>query len=139
PSGQVVMFHVEHAPVHEAAALAGSALDQPMNAGVDDVDSKAPSDLRHGRRRLTVDAIVDAGGGELHADPPVHVILAMLDVNRQAIAAVLHQAPGLPRPERSAAPDQEEGLQQARLSSTVRAEEIVAGGVQSAVDVVEDT
>src|SRR5690606_26594257 len=66
------------------------------------------------------------------------VILAVLHVYGQTVAPMLHEPSCLAGTKGTAAADEEEGFEKARLAGAVRPEEIIAARVQRAVDVLED-
>src|SRR5690606_21481620 len=135
---EVIVFHVEHAPVDKPPALARAALDQPVHARVDDIDREAARNVRDGRGRLPVDSEHYARIVELHADPANRSAFPLLDVDRQGLSTVLDQPSGLPSAERPPPADQKDSLQQARLAGAVRPEEVVALRIQLAVDTAQD-
>src|SRR5690606_19073887 len=117
PRVQVAMFHVEHTPVDETPALARPALDQAMNARIDDVDAEDPRDLRDRPPFQPIDPIGEPLWTYLDANPPRVRPLAIIDDHREARPPVLDQPSRLPRPKRAAAADEKTSLQQARLRS----------------------
>src|SRR5690606_4102818 len=73
PGGQVIMFHVEHAPVDESAALARSSLDQAVNTWIDHIDCETARDLRDGSGGRAVDPVLDTVRPKLNAYTAMHI------------------------------------------------------------------
>src|SRR5690606_6312084 len=115
-------------------ALARPALDQAMNARIDDVDAEDPRDLRDRPPFQPIDPIGQPLWTYLDANPPRVRPLAIIDDHREARPPVLDQPSRLPRPKRAAAADEKTSLQQARLPGAIRPEGVVPFGMQTAVD-----
>src|SRR5690606_38097864 len=128
-----IMFHVEHAPVDESAALARSSLDQAVNTWIDHIDCETARDLRDGSGGRAVDPVLDTVRPKLNAYTamhiPVHIPVSVLHVHGKGLASMPGQAASLARSEGSGPTEQEKGLEQAGLARPVGAEEIVAGRV----------
>ena len=104
------MFHVEHAPIDEAPAFAGQALDQVVGAWINHVDGEHCRERRRAADRLAVDPLFQVPFGERYPDPPTRVASFDLAENCKTPAAARHETSHLPRSKRAAAPEQKHRL-----------------------------
>jgi hypothetical protein len=122
PSVEVSVFHVEHTPVEESAALARSALDQLMDAGLDDVHRQNRGKLGCTDRRISIYLLLQPPGIECHADP--HGPLRRLDlaVDAEAGRPGPYELPNLSRTKGAPSTEQVDAFEGARFPGAVRPE-----------------
>src|SRR5690606_10620512 len=90
PDLEIRVFHVEHAPVDEPAALARPTFHQAVDARVDHVDAEDSSDVRDRDASLAVDAVLEPPRIDLRADSLDPLAAAMVDDDREARSTVLN-------------------------------------------------
>ncbi len=119
PLGEVTLFHVEHPPVEEASPADGTFLDQLMNAGVDHLNRKRKGKLAQGLSRSTSDPGTQASVVIFDTDSREPRVIGYRSDNAQALCTVPDRSLEARRPERTAASQQKNSLEQSGLARSV--------------------
>ena len=122
PSFEINVFHVEHTPIQEPAAFAGTSFDQLMHTRLHDVDRQCGSKRRSTGRQIAVQFLLQPPALQCHTRARHALALPNLPEHAESVAPALDEFADLSRAERAAAAEQVNALQNARLAGAVRAE-----------------
>lgn len=129
------MFHVEHAPVEEPAALARPPFHQGVDAGVNGMHGKQRCQLRHTCRWLAVNFLLEASGAISDAKSSGAALRDDLAEDRKPIAPVLDETPDLSRAKRSPAAQNENSFEQAGFTRAIGPKEVITAWIQLELDI----